>query len=627
MKRWLIGILAALLLLSGCDGEPAPETTETQPRQTTVETTPPPGPSLYVADSLIEKNTGGAVRVFAPDNGNLLAYGFMGDDPVLFAATNEETTCAIRIDSATGEILAQGELTGDAINVWTGLVMGQNRLACFDMGEDCVRIFDDGFHELHKVPIPDEISGSVLVSSDLGTAYYTTGSELRALDLDTGIPRLILKLEDTDIFLNWLLFDDTVISCYISNPYESYQGFFSAADGRSLGRDEGLVNIESQDDRYLLSRTDGPATEILLGTYDGALQSFQADESYNSFRLLPYSGHMVTNLSEETGMGLHLYTSDRGNRVAQILLKDVWWVYDFREDAAGGVWFIATDPETEQDVLCRWDPSSGDGADTVVRVGKRSTAEDPDLEGLAQCQLRAQELEARFGVELYLHTEPLEPYDYAFTYEYQVRVIQDSLDELEALMEKFPEGFFETAASVTESGKLHIGLVREMEGTEYNTVADAVGLQYWIEGDAYIALLAQSGIGQNFCHELSHALDTYVYANSIHYDFWDDNNPEGFDYDYCYTEYENHWDSPYLHDDTRAFIDAYSMTYAHEDRARILEYAMMEWNEHYFATETMQAKLRQLCLGIREAFGWKKYEGTFIWEQYLQESLAYTRKK
>ena len=69
------------------------------------------------------------------------------------------------------------------------------------------------------------------------------------------------------------------------------------------------------------------------------------------------------------------------------------------------------------------------------------------------------------------------------------------------------------------------------------------------------------------------------------------------------------------------------MTYPHEDRARVMQYAMQEGYEDYFVSDTMQAKLRQLCLGIREAFGWKKYEGTFVWEQYLRESLAYTKKK
>jgi hypothetical protein len=39
----------------------------------------------------------------------------------------------------------------------------------------------------------------------------------------------------------------------------------------------------------------------------------------------------------------------------------------------------------------------------------------------------------------------------------------------------------------------------------------------------------------------------------------------------------------------------------------------------------MQAKLKLLCLGIREAYGLEKSAETYLWEQYLTESLAYSR--
>jgi len=52
----------------------------------------------------------------------------------------------------------------------------------------------------------------------------------------------------------------------------------------------------------------------------------------------------------------------------------------------------------------------------------------------------------------------------------------------------------------------------------------------------------------------------------------------------------------------------------------------MEGNEAYFKSEIMQEKLLVLSKAIREAFGWKKSEETFRWEQYLNESLAYKKK-
>ena len=61
------------------------------------------------------------------------------------------------------------------------------------------------------------------------------------------------------------------------------------------------------------------------------------------------------------------------------------------------------------------------------------------------------------------------------------------------------------------------------------------------------------------------------------------------------------------------------MSFAKEDRARILEYAVLPDCGHYFRTETMQNKLRLICDGIRQAFGLEDAQ-TLIWEQYLDKA-------
>ena len=61
----------------------------------------------------------------------------------------------------------------------------------------------------------------------------------------------------------------------------------------------------------------------------------------------------------------------------------------------------------------------------------------------------------------------------------------------------------------------------------------------------------------------------------------------------------------------------YSMSFPGEDRARVMEYAMMSGNDAFFESDTMQAKLQMICKGIRAAFGLKKYTEPLLWEQYL----------
>jgi hypothetical protein len=45
-----------------------------------------------------------------------------------------------------------------------------------------------------------------------------------------------------------------------------------------------------------------------------------------------------------------------------------------------------------------------------------------------------------------------------------------------------------------------------------------------------------------------------------------------------------------------------------------------------FASAIMQEKLLRVCTGIREAYGLEKKTDTYVWEQYLKTSLAYTQE-
>ena len=111
-------------------------------------------------------------------------------------------------------------------------------------------------------------------------------------------------------------------------------------------------------------------------------------------------------------------------------------------------------------------------------------------------------------------------------------------------------------------------------------------------------------------------VDSHVLGNSPLVDDWDQLNPEGF----AYGEAPN---QQLLEGDTRAFVDEKSMESVIEDRSRIFWQAMKPDNAQVFATSVMQSKLRQLCLGIRDAWRLEKKTDVYRWEQYLTESVAY----
>ena len=128
--------------------------------------------------------------------------------------------------------------------------------------------------------------------------------------------------------------------------------------------------------------------------------------------------------------------------------------------------------------------------------------------------------------------------------------------------------------------------------------------------------------GKTIHHELFHIFESRVFSTCKAYDNWHQLNPTGFSYDYNYTDYPAHSDSPLLRGENRAFIDSYSMTFPREDRARIMEYAMLPDRQDCLSSDIMQRKLRTLCIGLREAFDLVKYPEILPGEQYLTEPLT-----
>ena len=240
--------------------------------------------------------------------------------------------------------------------------------------------------------------------------------------------------------------------------------------------------------------------------------------------------------------------------------------------------------------------------------------------GLRACIVYAQELGETYGLDIFVGNTAVErqPPDYRLEVEYRPTVIHKQLETLEAVLSKFPEGFFDR-----QQRKVTVCIVRSIQSNgESGGLAEVKGLQFWAKYDPYIALTAGDSLEAAFYHELFHVMDGKILSNTRSYYRWQNLNPDGFWYFGNYTSYRDADVSRYLQEEDRAFIDAYSMCYPKEDRAVIMEYACREGNEQYFQSEIMQNKLRTLCEGIRKAFGLEKYQGELIWEQYLKEPLV-----
>ena len=322
---------------------------------------------------------------------------------------------------------------------------------------------------------------------------------------------------------------------------------------------------------------------------------------------------------------LDYYDLDSGVRRAALTLETDSRPLDL-EGTSGGVYILIYSGDYGCDAIYRWDFGGTDVEDPAVCTGPYYTAQSPDLEGLARCQAYAAELSQRFGVEILVWKDAVaeQPWDYDLEPEYLVSVIQRELKLLEQRLSYYPGNILPDTASHFTG--LRICLVRAITGTaESGSLDSATGLQFLIGTDAYVALAAGEYSDRALYHELFHVMETHILNESIAFDQWDALNPAGFSYDYDYRANAQRDAGVYLEGENRAFVDTYSMSFPKEDRARIMEYAMLSGNQELFRGQIMQEKLKTLCQGIREAYGLKKSSETFLWEQYLRKPLAYQK--
>ena len=620
MKRFLTALLCCLLL-AGC-ASAAPEAETTLP--STVPETEPQPTGYYDPASPVEAATNGAIRCYPLTDlyGNdLLSLG----DHVLLIASGDN--CA-KLTVLSGSEGIPGETVrfntwfsaeNESLHRWSG------GISFFDENSRQTLVLDNTLREVSRIPAPENLMGTPILSYDRQTLYYCTADSIRALELDTGISRCLKEISGTSQSVTGLLYNDTVLECVIFEEHLRQTLFLSVETGQILYNTYDALTVETAGEQYFASFYDGPVMTYLYGrdTKKPMALSSEVAEPYCFF--LPEDNAAVTMRGENLSIVLDYYDLDTGLRTATATLDTDTFPWSFRSLGDGEVAFLSFDQNYNCQALYIWDTAKSPVEDYTFYASTYYTREEPDLEGLAEAEAYAKAIGEKYGIEVLIYKEAaaVEPYDYDLEYEHLVGVLNRELGLLEEHLANYPEGFLQKLAGRFEG--LKICIVRSLTGTaESGSLDSADGIQFLDNYNAYIALAAASNTEYALYHELCHLIDTMVISESSAYDRWDQLNPKGFEYDYDYISNQYRDGSAYLGESNRSFIDTYSMSFPKEDRARIMEYAMTEGNASYFQSTTMQAKLKLLCEGIREAFGLRKSPETFLWEQYLNLSLAYT---
>lgn len=612
----IFALLLCLLLLCGC-AAPTPAPTEAPSPTVTQTPTEPAVTEPEVPVPLISRTM---------DNGNAGGLLPFGDALLLFSSSDGSTLT--KLDSKTLETITSVELDCHVFSDSPSVQVSEKGVTYYDDYRRELVFLDVNLNKVRTVPVPEESQDPPALTADRKTLYYLTDTALRALDLESGIDRLVKEMSFFSQSIMGLHCDDTIvqINTYDDNGDWAYI-FLSTEDGRLLYELLDYTTVYTEGDRFFATAMDGTYEENLTGLRGGVVQMLHCpDSSANCNPVLAQNAIVSVTEQPNGSVVLDYYQLSDGTHPYSFALPENLFPWGITGRAGEDcIWFLTYDDESGKDIIHRWNLKATPVEDDTVYIGIRRTAENPDEFGLEKCARYAEEISARHGVKIltWLDASSVEPWDYNIIPEYQVVVIQEALDVLDTALTHFPAGLLADATAEMGNGILHIGLARALYGVADSGALDsASGIQFWDDnGNVHISLEIGYSMEQNLYHELYHVMESRIYSHSRAFDDWNDLNPRGFEYDYEYRVYEYHDEYHWIDGEDRAFVDFYCMTYPKEDRARLLEYAMTPDNESVFTPEIMQKKLHTLCTAIREAYGLEAATETFLWEQYLTEPI------
>ncbi len=599
MKRLWIFLLA-VLLLAGCKRQPpAPETTAS---------TEPVEIGLYVPNSPAEQKTDGAVRMYAlPEDTyfditgigpNVLAMGQKG----LTLLTGEYAEVAATLE--TGNITPLSVLDTHA----TGF-------AYYDPNTRQVYVMNPQLQAVTQVTLPETVVGKPVISIARYEVYYSTGAEIRALNINSGISRLLRQQTVANLTLVGAHFSGDVLLCRYTNEADVTQLIYiSTQTGQTLNGGQGISNLQTNGADYFAYWLDGTVRQTVFGTKGGVANSFLApaipeDKIGGRVALMAMRG-IVDYVETDNGLELTYYDLGTGKRTAQTVIPGMKSPAKLHSDGAH-IWILTADGDN---AIYRWEISKSSVQDEASYTTTLYTPENPDTEGLARCREKADSYQKLYNVKLLLWKDAVaHAGGHELVPEYKTQVIDQFLEEIQPVLAEFPERFL---LKTVENGWLQIALVQSIDG-------DKDWVQFWEEGDCWILISAKSDMVKSLIQGMAYGIDSHVLGNSRKFDTWNQLNPAKFEYAYSDKVEEK---LEYLEGPSRAFTDATAMTYPHEDRCRVFYNAMLPDNADMFASPVMKEKLLRVCTGIREAYDLEEKTESYIWEQYLETSLAYVEK-
>lgn len=609
MKQAIAVLLC--LLLCGCTRPTLSETTQEA-------SVVPAQAAQYHPDHPVEKAYPGQVKAYLLTLRDVKGIRAIGKDVLVFSGQDNTTLTLL-----TGQELQEKvslTLTFPLLPEDSSLQIHENGISYFDPLQPATIVLDHRLQEIRRIAAPEGLSGKPILSSEMDTLYYCTGISVVAWDLKSGIRRTVKELSHEAQELTQLHGNDRILECTVEDKGKTSKLLLSADQGVEIRTlpEEALLHIG--DSTFFLALPAGYQTLPIFGKADASTELLLPKHDCRQPWYLAEDHAVIAVCDCAEGIQLDYYELNTGILRASMKLGALQSPKSIINSKDHAVYILAYDSEADCDVLFRWDVlrQAPDPTNTTVYKVLYHSSENPDLEALKDCQEYADTIGRKYGITLWIWEDAVavQPWDYRFQPEHLAPVLQKELTLLDQRLAQYPEAVLQQTKDHFTG--LTICLVRQISGTGDNSSLNtATGIQFFEKDEAYVVITVGKYSEQALYHELYHVMETHILAESTALDSWESLNPAGF----VYGSEERNQDI-YLQGQTRAFVDRYSMGSAREDRARVLENAMLQDKKDLFPSEYMQRKLNALCVGIREAYGLKKDPQILPWEQYLINPLT-----
>ena len=584
MKRLILALLV-ICLLTGCTDKK--ENTE-QPQEN------PSG--WYDETSQLEADTAGAVRSYLLQT-KVTDVQMIGDN-VLLLEQGDATKLTV-MEREEGQVLAKTTLPKTAI----GLQILDNAVAYYLPDTKEVVYLDETLQPFNSIQLPEVAEGTPVLSPDCSQIYYCTAMDVKSFDVNMGISRPVRTQPCKSQSLVGVYFGGKVLALSVVAEDDSSDVFYiSAETGELLCKDNHITALAPDRDRYVAFRKDGIVQQYAYGTLEGTPADLILSEETTVVPAIAAKGVLTYHVNGLGATELHFYDIETGTKTGFISLIGIGQIVDTTEDS-NGIWLL-TDTESGQ-ILHYWSLNMSPVLDEHVYTRPLYTAENPDKEGLKECKKRAEGIAKPHYVNIQIWDNALRtPEGYEVVGEYQTEAINTVLDQLEQTLARYPDRFLYKCTN----GILRINIVRSISSGESF-------LQFRGTTDPYIVLTVDCNVQEEFDKAMGYVVNSRVLAKSPLLDSWGDLNPEGF-------EYGKTTDEGYLSGEGQAFANEKAMVSVADDRAMLFAEAIKSDNAQTFQAPAMQAKLKQLCIGIRDAWNWDDKKDTYPWEQYLTTPIA-----